>query len=182
MKRITLDSLAPMGYLDDTLKYYKTHAYAHERERRYVEALCRIRDIQRKGIIPKDEDYIAVGGEAYGVEYGFWCANIQPYLHEWISEFEISPEYQDAINKRLLFFFDDNADLSSCSCSYWLTVNFPPSYHRFLELMHGLPHHRFRNDAFSFHRLNRFVKRCGNEDEKRVVALYGLTLKKMKKQ
>ena len=129
-----------MDYLDAMLEEYKD-GYPNKRTAAYFETMKRIRDQQRRGIAPPDEDYRELALARYqpsaaGVEYGYYIANIHYYLFEDCSEFERSEFYKATVNRRILFFLKDYADPDELMNCGWFPLNFPLNYLRFLKVFY----------------------------------------------
>lgn len=166
---------APMDYLDAMLEKYKD-GYPNKRTAAYFETMKRIRDQQRRGTTPPDEDYRELALARYqplvaGVEYGYYTANIHYYLFEDCSVFERSEFYKAMVNRRILFFLKDYADPDELMNCGWFPLNFPLDYLRFLKAFNGYEPKTANNGGTwdSYQVLEDYIAEYGNAIEQEIV-------------
>ena len=167
---------APMLFLDVVLEEYKD-GYPNPLTADYYETLRKIRESQNQGKIP-EALYKRLGfgkKERFGdnsfetIEYGYFTANIHYYLYESCSEYEVSKNYKDAVNHRILYFLK-NADIDALCAHGWFPLNFPNTYLSFLEKQYGKTRIRKQEQKkpisiYCSELLNDFALANGNAEE-----------------
>ena len=125
---------SPMAWLDEEIARNQASPGRNERSDRYYAALQTIKDKQRRGEIPSDEDYLALGGirknrtHCHNIEYGYYMANIHYDL------FHYDPSDKDSLEDRILYFIGHAELDENAKDSFFL--NFPSNFSRYLSHMY----------------------------------------------
>ena len=121
-----------MDYLDNEIKRYKGK-YPNPNTENYYKALTNIKNIQQKGNIPTEADYLEVGKSKYfnSVEYGYYTANIHYDLFRY-------DESYTTLFKRIVYFFDNADSKVLLDKSGWFTLNFPFDLLTYIETVFDL--------------------------------------------
>jgi len=174
---------SPMSWLDEEIARSQTSSGRNERSDRYDAALQTIKDKQRRGEIPSDEDYLALGGirknraHCQNIEYGYYMANIHYDL------FHYDPSDKDSLEDRILYFIE-HAELDENAKDNFF-LNFPANFSYYLSHIYKtdvLRHDSKRTlnksredklnqlyDAISMRRLVDMIERYGNDKEKLIL-------------
>ena len=174
---------SPMAWLDEEIARSQTSSGRNERSDRYYAALKTIKDKQRRGEIPSDEDYLALGGirknrtHCHNIEYGYYTANIHYDL------FHYDPSDKDSLEDRILYFIE-HAELDENAKDNFF-LNFPVNFSYYLSHIYKTDVLRHDNngvldksredklsclyDAFCMRRLVSIIERYGNDKEKLIL-------------
>ena len=174
---------SPMAWQDEEIARNQALPGRNERSDRYDAALQTIKDKQRRGEIPSDEDYLALGGirknraHCQNIEYGYYMANIHYDL------FHYDPSDKDSLEDRILYFIE-HAELDENAKDNFF-LNFPANFSYYLSHIYKtdvLRHDSKRTlnksredklnqlyDAISMRRLVDMIERYGNDKEKLIL-------------
>ena len=122
---------SPMAWLDEEIARNQASPGRNERSDRYYAALQTIKDKQRRGEIPSDEDYLALGGigknrtYCHNIEYGYYTANI----HYDLFHYDLSDK--DSLEDRILYFIE-HAELDENAKDNFF-LSFPANFSSYLS-------------------------------------------------
>ena len=174
---------SPMAWLDEEIERNETSSGRNERSDRYHAALQTIKDKQRRGEIPSDEDYLALGGirknraHCQNIEYGYYTANIHYDL------FHYDPSDKDSLEDRILYFIG-HAELDENAKDNFF-LSFPANFSSYLshickvdkptrdsrEALDKIREDKLSRlyDAFYMRGLVDMIERYGNDKEKLIL-------------
>ena len=174
---------SPMAWLDEEIERNETSSGRSERSDRYYAVLKTIKDKQRRGEIPSDEDYLALGGirknraHCQNIEYGYYTANIHYDL------FRFDPSDKDSLEDRILYFIE-HAELDENAKDNFF-LSFPANFSRYLSHMYKADKSSQNNEgilgksredklsrlcnAFYMRGLVDMIERYGNDKEKLIL-------------
>lgn len=174
---------SPMVWLDEEIARNQVSPGKNERSDRYYAVLQRIKDKQRRGEIPSDEDYLALGGirknrtHCHNIEYGYYMANI----HYDLFRFDLSDK--DSLEDRILYFIE-HAELDENAKDNFF-LNFPANFSSYLSHVYKVDKpsrdskgalNKIREDklsrlynAYYMRGLVDMIERYGNDKEKLIL-------------
>ena len=174
---------SPMAWLDEEIERNETSSGRSERSDRYYAVLKTIKDKQRRGEIPSDEDYLALGGirknraHCQNIEYGYYTANI----HYDLFHYDLSDK--DSLEDRILYFIE-HAELDENAKDNFF-LSFPANFSSYLSHIYKADKSSQNNewildksredkmsrlnDAFYMRRLVDMIERYGNDKEKLIL-------------
>ena len=174
---------SPMAWLDEEIERNETSSGRSERSDRYYAVLKTIKDKQRRGEIPSDEDYLALGGirknraHCQNIEYGYYTANI----HYDLFHYDLSDK--DSLEDRILYFIE-HAELDENAKDNFF-LSFPANFSRYLSHMYKADKSSQNNEgilgksredklsrlcnAFYMRGLVDMIERYGNDKEKLIL-------------